>query len=52
MDKIKAHILQEWPSTFRVQTEDANNIIGLPHPFSVSAVNRETIFQEMYYWGT
>ena len=52
MDKIKAHILQEWPSTFRIQTEDVDGFIGLPHPYSVSAVNRNTIFQEMYYWGT
>ena len=47
MDKIKAHILQEWPSTFRIQTEDVDGFIGLPHPYSVSAVNRNTICQEM-----
>lgn len=41
-----------WPSTFRVQAEDADGLIGLPYPYSVSCINRQTIFQEMYYWGT
>lgn len=49
-DKIKQYIADNWSGTVRNNKEDADTLIGLPYPYSVSGF--ENVFQEMYYWGT
>ena len=49
-DKIKKYIEDNWPCTLRFVKEDTDNLIGMPHPYSVSGF--DNVFQEMYYWGT
>ncbi len=50
MTEITQFIQENYPLTLRHNTEDEENTIGLPHPYSVSGL--KNIFREMYYWGT
>ena len=49
-EMIEQFIEENYPRTLRYHTEDEGNIVGLPHPYSVSGL--KDIFREMYYWGT
>lgn len=49
-NRIKKYIADNWAGTVRFAKEDADTLLGLPYPYSVSGF--ESVFQEMYYWGT
>ena len=49
-NKIKKYIEDNWPNTLRYEKDDADTLIGMPYPYSVSGFGN--VFQEMYYWGT
>ena len=49
-DKIKKYIEDNFQGTLRLAKEDADTLIGMPYPYSVSGFSN--VFQEMYYWGT
>jgi alpha,alpha-trehalase len=52
--KARQYIRDYWPRLYREQKKDDDSLIGLPHPYLVSAYepNHDFDFNEMYYWDT
>src|ERR1051326_3642015 len=50
----RTYIQEYWPKLERRQTKDDDSLVGLPHPYLVSAYepDHEFDFNEMYYWDT
>lgn len=50
----RQYIADYWPKLERHQTADDDSLVGLPHPYLVSAYEpgHEFDFNEMYYWDT
>ncbi len=44
------YILNNWDNTLRFNTEDEDNLIGLPKPYTVPSMNER--FNSLYYWDT
>lgn len=49
-ENIKEFIKNSWEETVRTHTQDKDDLIGLPYPYTVPC--RDGYFQEMYYWDT
>lgn len=51
-----AHIEQKWPDLTKTQPCDDGTLVGLPYPFVVPSVAKDSesgfAFQEMYYWDS
>lgn len=50
----RQYIADYWPNLMRRQKKDNDSLIGVPHPYLVSAYepDHEFDFNEMYYWDT
>lgn len=52
--EARTYIAEYWPKLYRTQKKDDDSLIGVPHPYLVSAYepDHEFDFNEMYYWDT
>jgi alpha,alpha-trehalase len=54
VEAARRYIRDYWPKLMRFQKKDSDSLVGVPHPYLVSAhePNHEFDFNEMYYWDT
>ncbi|MFB2121632.1 trehalase family glycosidase [Parapedobacter sp. 2B3] len=50
--QVRVYISENWGSTVMQATNVRDDLIPLPHPYSVPTVEGETAFKAMFYWDT